>query len=166
MPFLDFVSKKSRRIVRSFTGDELYAFTNGYNAAIVTARDLRRATGQKIPIVLLTDSKQFLDIITRRKRPTERRLSIDAAVARDAFRRFDIERVGLFCGIHKPFDAMSKERHLGMLHQMLKINGDDTPVQEWIVRTKQEDHPIIPSQCIAPHSNDFKKVGMLQHKPH
>lgn len=53
---------------------------------------------------MLTDSKQVLDIITRGKRPTEKRLAVDVVAAREAYKRFEIDQVGLVNGTNNPAD--------------------------------------------------------------
>lgn len=133
---IEFVSKKSKRVVRSIMGGELYAFTDAFDAAFILVQDLRRGMNQDIPIFMFTDSKQVFDIMTRGKRPMEKRLAIDVAAACNAYRRFEIERVGLVRGEDNPADALSKIHHNGMLHKLIENNKDETPVQEWIVRTK------------------------------
>lgn len=53
---------------------------------------------KKISIRTFTDSKQVFDVVTRGKRLTERRLAIDVTAAREAYKRFEMDRVMLVRG--------------------------------------------------------------------
>jgi len=55
-------------------GGELYAFTDAFDAAYTLLLDVQKALGRKVTLNMFTDSKQVFDIVTRGKRPTERRL--------------------------------------------------------------------------------------------
>lgn len=55
--------------------------------------------------------------------------------AREAYRKFNIDRVGLVKGTNNPADALSKLRHNGRLRELLDTGIDNTPVESWIART-------------------------------
>lgn len=63
--FLDYASKKCKRVVRSILGGELYAFTEGFDSAFMLKHDLERIYGKHIPLQMRTDSKQMFDVITK-----------------------------------------------------------------------------------------------------
>lgn len=73
----------------------LYAFNDAFDAAIILAENLCRGMNQDILMFMFIDLKKVLNIITQRKRFPERRLVSDVAFARDPYRRFEIEHVGL-----------------------------------------------------------------------
>lgn len=81
---LSYNSKKSRRVVRSITAGDVYAFANAFDEAFVLKYDLEKIYGQHIPLITLTDSKQLFDVISRASHPTEKRLMIYTAAAREA----------------------------------------------------------------------------------
>lgn len=133
---LDHSSRKSRRVVRSIMGAELYAFTDAFDTVANIAADLSKAFAKKVLVRMLTDSKQVFDVITRGKRPTEKRLAIDVVAAREAYLRFDVDRVGLVKGENNPADALSKLANNGKLSELLDRGVDETPVESWIMRSK------------------------------
>lgn len=79
-------------------GAELYGFTDAFDAVATLAIDIGNVFGQMISVRMFKDSKQFFDVMTRGKRPTEKRLAIDIVAAREAYHRFDIDRVGFVRG--------------------------------------------------------------------
>lgn len=137
---IELSSRKSKRVVRSIMGGELYAFTDAFDAVATIAIDLSHAFRRKIPVRMFTDSKQVFDVITRGKRPTEKRLAIDVIAAREAYHNFEIDRVGLIRGENNPADALSKLAHNGKLHELLDRQVDETPVESWIMRTNNNDN--------------------------
>lgn len=149
---IDCAGRKSKRVVRSIMGGELHAFTDAFNADIVLAVDLSRAVERKLPIQMFTDSKQVFDVITRGKSPTEKRLAVDVTAARDAYRRFHIDRVGLVRGEHSRADALSKAKNNNALQNILANNKNYIPAQEQIIRTVHNKWPK-------------KQVEPRQHQP-
>lgn len=94
---------------------------------------------------MFTDSKQGFDIITRGKRPTEKRLAIDITAACEAYQRFDIDRVGLVRGNENPADALRKLKNNGAISKILRNVIYTTPVESWIMRTNGQDLSKQPS---------------------
>lgn len=131
---IDYSNKKSRRVVHSIMGGELYIFTEAFDAGFTLVNDIRTALAQFVPLRIFTDSKQVFDVITRGKRPTERRLAIDPTGAREAYERREIDRVGLVRGLENPADSLTKLRGNSKLKQLIETSMDETPVQDWIVR--------------------------------
>lgn len=81
-------------MVRSILSAELYVFTNAFNAATVIIIIHGQALNMKVTIRMVIDSKQIFDVMNLGKRPTEKRLAIYIATARDAYEIFNIARVG------------------------------------------------------------------------
>ena len=77
---LDYSSKKSKRVVRSIMGGEVYAFADGFDRSFVIRKDLEKMLNIKIPLHCYTDSKQLFDSITKGQQTTEKRLMIDIVV--------------------------------------------------------------------------------------
>lgn len=110
-------------------GAELYALTDAFDCVTVISADLSRIFGKRIPVRMFTESKQAFDIITRRKRPTKKRLAIDFTAAREAYQRFDNGLVGLIRGENNPVDALTKLCSNGMLERLLLSGTDNTVVE-------------------------------------
>lgn len=132
---LDYASKKSKRVVRSIMAGEVYAFMDAFDTAFSIAHDLTTLLGCNVPILMFTDSKQLFDALTKGKRTTEKRLMIDIATAREAYKRFEIFAVGLLRGDTNPADALTKENDNGALDAILSSGIDNTSVAVWINRS-------------------------------
>ncbi|CDF36780.1 unnamed protein product [Chondrus crispus] len=105
---IDFSSKKSRRVVRSIMGGEIFALADGFDRAFMLGHDLERMYDRKIPLYVLTDSKQVFDTITKASKTTERRLLIDIAAARQAYNRQEISNIGLVASEDMVADGLTK----------------------------------------------------------
>jgi len=105
---LTYTRKKARRIVRSIMAGEVYAFADAFDAAYILKHDLERVYRQPLPLVMLTDSRQMLDVITRASHTTEKRLMIDVAAARDVYNKHEISNVGLVKSEHNIADGLTK----------------------------------------------------------
>lgn len=103
---------------------DLRSFADAFDDAFIHVQDLHRGMNQGIPIFMFSVPKQVFDIISRRKRATKRRLAIDAAATRDAYRRFEIKRVSFVCREQCPAKLLSKIHHIGMLHKLVNNNKD------------------------------------------
>lgn len=137
---LYYASKKCKRKVRSIMAAEVCAFMDAFDVGTVMARDLRSLLGKDIPINMFTDSKQLFDALTRGKQTTEKRLMIDIASAREAYKRFEIQAVGLVRGDQNPADGLTKENDNGALDALLESSLDGTDVELWIDRTQAKTH--------------------------
>lgn len=98
--------------------------------------------GKKVTVRIFTDSKQVLDFITHDKRPTEKRLAMNFTSFREAYHRFEIDRVGLVHGEHNPADVLSKLKHDCVFEILFITEVDDTPIEEWIVCTKHNTSSV------------------------
>jgi len=81
---MTYSSRKSIRVVKSIMAGEVYAFADAFDAACVIKHDLERMDDEHLPLVMLKDSKQMFDAITRASHTTGKRLMIDVAAAREA----------------------------------------------------------------------------------
>ena len=132
--FLDFASKKCKRVVRSIMAGEIYAFAEGFDCAYAIKHTLERIYGQRIPITMLTDSKQMFDVITKASQTTEKRLLIDIAAAREAYNRHEISNVGLVLSGDNVADGLTKVGTFVSLNKVMETGFDRSPVQQWIFR--------------------------------
>lgn len=138
---LSYSSKKSRRVVRSIMAGEVYAFANAFDEAFVIKHDLERIYHQHVPLIMLTDSKQLFDVITRASHPTEKRLMIDVAAAREAYNNQEISNVGLLKSEHNAADGLTKPHHCTALERIMSTGEDNNPVQQWIIRAAATPKP-------------------------
>ena len=53
---LDYLSRKSKRVVRSILGGEVYAFASGFDRAFILRHDLETIFRMKISLHMLIDS--------------------------------------------------------------------------------------------------------------
>lgn len=91
---INFSSHKSRRIVRSVLGGEVYAFEDSFDASYTIKRDLELTLKRPVCLNIFTDSKSLFDIITKCSSTTEKRLLIDIQTVREAYERFEFSDVG------------------------------------------------------------------------
>ena len=84
---LSYGSRKSRRVVRSIMAGELYAFSHAFDSTFIIKHDPESDYNPIIPLIMLTDSKQIVDVITKASQTTERMMMIDIAGAREAYSR-------------------------------------------------------------------------------
>lgn len=131
---LAYSSKKSRRVVRSIMAGEVYAFANAFDEAFIIKHDLERVYKQRVPLTMLTDSKQLFDVITRASHTTEKRLMIDIAAAREAYNRNEITNVGLVKSANNLADGLTKPGFCQSLDDVLRTAMDQNPVEQWIIR--------------------------------
>jgi len=96
--------------------------------------DLERLCDCHIPMTILTDSKQLFDVVTRGSHPTEKRLLIDVAAAREAYNRREISNVGLVMSDNNIADSLTKVKPSGALEPLLATGVDRTPVEQWVIR--------------------------------
>lgn len=62
---IDFSIKKSRRVVRSVLGTEIFVIDNLCHAAIVIKHDLIKILKTKLEIKVLTDSEVLFNVVIR-----------------------------------------------------------------------------------------------------
>lgn len=111
---------------------KLYAFIEAFHVSVPIAADLRIMMEKKIPIHLFTDWKEAFDVITHGKRPSKRRLAIDITVLREAYYRYEIDRIGLVRGENNPADGMTKQKLNRMLEKIIGDCKDHKVKVEWI----------------------------------
>lgn len=145
----EFASKKFIRIIRSVMVGELYAFVERFDVSMPIATGLGKMLDITTLIRTFTDSRQVFDIITSRKRPSERRLAIDITVARDSYHRFEIKRIGQICCEHNLSDGLRKLKHNGTTRTLLSTGLDSSPAVEWIADQVQGEVPKNGSQMIS-----------------
>lgn len=129
-------SHKSRRIVRSVLGGEIYAFADAFDVAYIIKRDLEIILDQQTRLQMFTDSKSLFDIITKCTSMTEKRLLIDVKAVREAYEKFEVSDVGFVRSENNPADSFTKMRPNDALNRILHFNKSDFKIDQWIVRTQ------------------------------
>lgn len=127
---LAFSSKKARRVVRSIMAGEVYAFADAFDAVYIFKHDLERIYRQHLPPIVLTDSKQVFDVVTRASHTTEKRLMINVAAPRKAYRRNEISIAGLLKSEHNVADGLTKPGPCAAMDAMLRTGKDTNPEQQ------------------------------------
>jgi len=133
---MTYSSRKSRRVVKSIMAGEVYVFADAFDAAFIIKHDLERIYDQLLPLVMLTDSKQMFDVIIRASHTTEKRLMIDAAAVREAYKRYEISNVGLVRSEHNPADGLTKPQICAALDVTLRTGTDVNSVEQWVTRNE------------------------------
>lgn len=131
---IDYRSRKSRRVVRSVMGAEVYALLDAFDAAFTIACDMNNILNRDLPIVVYTDSRQVFDAITRGRRTTEKRLSIELSAARESYKKREINRVALIRGSENPADAFTKTKPNDVLQHVLQYGKVTVEPVLWITR--------------------------------
>lgn len=87
-------SFKSKRIVRLPLSAETFSFADEFDYAYMLKTDVESMLGHNIHIQMLTDSKSLFDVLPKNSTTTEKRLMIDIAAAREAYKQFEISDIG------------------------------------------------------------------------
>ena len=96
---------KSRRVTRSVLGAKVYAFADSFYLAYALRVGLESIAGSKIPLHMYTDSKSLFHVITKNSSILEKRLMIDIASTREAYKRGDIAQIGHVRSEHNSADS-------------------------------------------------------------
>ena len=131
---LHFSSHKSRRIVRSVLGGEVYAFADAFDYAYTMRHDLQRLLGRNIALQMFTDSKSLFDVITKCSSTTEKRLMIDISTVRTAYESFEVSEVGFIRSENNPADAFTKPGSFPSLKRIIETSRADFPFEQTIIR--------------------------------
>lgn len=120
---------------------EVYAFSEAFDEAFIIRFDLERLYGKRIPLTHLTDSKQLFDVVTKASYPSEKRLMVDVAAAREAYNRQDLSNVYLIASNDNISDAFTKRDGSPALETLLRTGVDATPVIQWVIRPPKVSSP-------------------------
>ena len=133
---LHYSSTKANRVTRSSMAGETIAFTTGFDHAFLIKHDLQRLLGIHIPLYIFIDSKALFDVFTKFKHTCEHRLMIDIESAREAYKEYEIENIGLIKSEYNPADSLTKINGNGALMKLLITHKIDHPVEQYVIRTK------------------------------
>ena len=111
-------------------GGEIFALADGFDRAFMIRHDLENIYCKKIPLYVLTDSKQVFDTITKASKTMERRLLIDIAAARQAYNREEISNLGLVASKNMIADDLTKTMRASSLIKVLETGKDKFLVKQ------------------------------------
>lgn len=133
---ISFRSFKARRITRSVLAAETLAFSDGFDQAFVLRRDIEQLLGKRIAITMLTDSQSLFDIITKSSYSTEKRILIDIACAKEAYRKKELSDIGLVGSKDNIADCLTKKTS-GKDLLLVVTNGKlQMKVKQYVIRKK------------------------------
>lgn len=121
---IDYLSKKSMRVVRSIMSVKVYSFSNAFDRAFTVRKDLKAMSGVKIPLCMFTLLKQLFDALTKGQQTTENRLIMDISVSCQAYRPFDITKLVPLCTNNSPVDGF------GVIQKLIATGIDNCPVEQ------------------------------------
>jgi hypothetical protein len=114
---------------------ETLAFSGGFDAAYLVRHQLKELLRIHVPLHIYTDSQSLFDIMVSERRTKEGRLMIDIHAARQAYRRREIDNIGLIASENNPADALTKLNANGALENLLRTHKLCHPVRNFIVAT-------------------------------
>lgn len=89
--------------------EELIAFSDMYDVASTLKKELEELhPGHDFPMVLLSDSKNLFDVISKVTRTSEKRLILDIECAREGFKKGKITDIGLIRSSDNLADGLAK----------------------------------------------------------
>lgn len=132
---LHYSSHKSRRVVRSVMGGEVYAMADGTDFALTLRYDLERMLDKPLAVRMYTDSNCFFDVITKNTTTTEKRLMIDVQGMREAYERMEVSDIAWIASQANPADALTKITSNAVLDQILDERIVEHDVGQWVIRT-------------------------------
>jgi hypothetical protein len=133
---ITFRSYKARRVVRSSTAGETLALADSFDSAFVIRHDLQAILGRKVPLLLLTDSESLFYTLTRDKYTRERRLLLDIAAVRNAYKSHEISNIGLIDSVYNLADPLTKVKSgvaSDALLNVIKTGKIDHPIRCWVI---------------------------------
>lgn len=133
-----FGSHKSKRVVRSVMGGELYAFADGMDFGLTIRHNLEKITSRKLFVKLYTDSQCLFDVITKNLTTAEKCLMIDLQSARESNEKMEINAIAKILSKGNPVDALTKITKNQVLDQILDEGIVSHGVDQWIIRMKPD----------------------------
>lgn len=105
---LHYTSYKSKCVVRSTHGGDLYAWADGYDFAFLLRHNLATIFSKWFALILLTDGMSLCNLLIHTSTvSTEKRLMIDISDLREALEHKAITEIGWARSLHNGADAMN-----------------------------------------------------------
>ena len=125
-------SVKCKRVTRSVLAAELFAIAHAYDAGFAIRHSICKLLGKDVHLRVFTDSKTLFDSIVTLCSMTEKRLLIDIAGLREAYRNGELSNLGWIRSGNNPADALTKDKRESTLHRLLTSKVLDIPIAQWI----------------------------------
>ena len=125
-------STKCKRVTRSVLAAELYATANAFDVGFAIAHTFGNFLGRKLELRVFTDSRTLFDAIISFCAMTEKRLLIDIACLRQAYRGGELANLGWIRSEQNVADALTKDKVNSALHNVLRSHKLRITVQQWI----------------------------------
>lgn len=151
---IHYSSHKSRRVVRSVLGGEVYAFADEMDVGLTLKHDLEGIVGRPTGLRMFTDSKTFFDVITKNTTTTEKRLMIEIKAVRESYERMELSDVPWIRSENNPADALSKVKENAVLNHIVDKQVVDHEVEQWVIRSSASDSEVTPL-----HASTKEKAG-------
>lgn len=113
-------SAKSKRVTRSVLAAELFALSHSYDIGFALRHTLSELINRDVQMRLYTDSKTLFQSVTNLTSMTEKRLLIDIASLRDAYRNGDLQHLAHIDTADNPADGMTKSKATGTLVKAIR----------------------------------------------
>jgi Reverse transcriptase (RNA-dependent DNA polymerase) len=135
---LYYSSHKSKRVTRSVLGGEVMAFADGVDMAVMLKHDIERMLDRTIPIQVFADSLSLFDVITRSTTTVGKRLMMDIAAAKEAYKKGTLDTNGFIRARFNPADAFTKIGRCQALEDILTKGEINNPIEQWVERAVQQ----------------------------
>jgi hypothetical protein len=145
---LHWFSKKCPRVTGTVLAAEIISFATACDVASALRDVLGEIYHQSIPLYGLTDSYSFFSTVTQYNAWREKRLSIEIAVAREAYAKFELSNLGFVRTAYNLADPMVKQGKNKHLDKLLDTGVVDHPVEEYVTRARMT------------HDAPFDEAGM------
>ncbi len=103
---------------------EVFALPPIFDYAFIIRHELQVISNQKPEMMMFTDSKQFLDVITKGSYTTKERLIVDGMVTSDPYKKNAISNVGLVSGTSNSADGLTNPTKCKSIYNIL-VKGKD-----------------------------------------
>jgi hypothetical protein len=137
---LSWSSHKCKRVTRSVLAAELYALAGAFAYGYAIRHSLQSLLGRPVNIFLFTDSMTLFNSITTLCKMSERRLQIDIAILRAAYRSGDLNNLGWVRSKFMLADPMTKPLHHEYFLQVLRTGILTHEIGQWV------DKATLPAQ--------------------
>jgi hypothetical protein len=131
---LHLFSKKFPRVTGSVLAAEIIGFVTAFDMASALPDVLEQIYQQSIPLYGLTDSYSFFSTVTQYNALREKSLSIEDAVVREDYAKFELANLGFVRTAYNLADPMTKHVKNTHLEKLLETGVVDHPVEEYITR--------------------------------
>jgi hypothetical protein len=120
---------------------EIIGFVTAFCMASALRNVLEEIYQQSIPLYGLTYSYSFFSTITQYNALREKHLSIEVAVVREAYAKFELANLGFVRTAYNQADHMTKHVKNTLLDKLLDTGVVDHPVEEYVTRAQLTYNP-------------------------